>query len=187
MAERALARRYARAFIDLAEETDDVESLGEHLNNAVTALRDHDDLLFNALCNPVFTLDERRRVLGDVLPRMGLHAMVENLLKLMLSKGRFELLPLVHAAYRDAADTKAGRARVRVDTAEPLTPQLEAEVRASLETVTGKTVILETRVDPALIGGMVARVGGKVYDASIKNRLESLKQALLSNAVAAEA
>lgn len=187
MADRSLARRYARAFIDLAEEQGSVEDLGSELAKAVSAFKAHDSMLLEALANPVYTVDERRRVLDEVLPRLGLSPMTNNLLKLLLQKGRFGIIELVEEAYRDSADERAGRVRVVVETAEPLTPQLEAEVRASLEGVTGKTVLLDTRVDPALIGGMIARVGGKVYDASVRNRLHQLRQTLLEQTTAAEA
>lgn len=187
MAERMLARRYARAFIEIAEEADAVESLGADLDKALAAVRAHEDLLFTALANPVFAPDERRRVLDEVIPRIGLHPLVQNLLRLLLAKGRFDLLPLVEEEYRAGADARAGRVRVVVETAEPLGPQLEAEVRATLERVTGKTVLLDTRVEPALIGGMVARLGGKVYDASVRNRLDTLRNTLLNLTTAAEA
>ena len=102
----------------------------------------------------------------------------------MLDKGRLSSLPELVEAYREMADAKAGRARVAVETAEPLSAELEAEVRKSLEKVTGKTVILDVSVNTALIGGMVARVGGKVYDASVRARLEQLRQTLLRTPLA---
>jgi F-type H+-transporting ATPase subunit delta len=187
MADRSIARRYARAFIDLAEEAKEVAQAGSELTKALETLRSSDGALLDALSNPVFTLEERRGVLEQVAPRLKVGHLTRNLLFVLLEKGRFRLLPQVVELYNGYADEKAGRARVLVETAEPLTPQLETEVIAALQQVTGKHVLIETRVDPSLIGGMVARVGGTVYDASVRTRLQNIKQRLLSATTPAEA
>jgi len=187
MADRSIARHYAQAFIELAEENGEIAQAGKELGQALEALGSHGGELFATLSNPVFTLKERRAVLEAVVPRLKVGHFVRNLLFVLLEKGRFSLLPEVVELYNGYADEKAGRARVLVETAEPLTPQLEAEVIAALQQATGKHVLIETRVDPSLIGGMVARVGGTVYDASLRTRLENIKQRLLSATTPAEA
>ncbi len=187
MADTAIARRYAKAFIELAQERQIVDQLGNELTKTITALQSGDGALFDALANPVFTLDERKAVLAAVLPRLRPHALIQNLLSLMLDKRRFDALPDVIEAYLEMADESAGRVRVTVETAEPMSAQLTGEVVAALEGVTGKKVNLETAVQPELIGGIVARVGSRVYDASIRTRLETVKQALLNTQMAAEA
>ena len=187
MADRTIARRWVRAFIELAAEQDLVDRLGADLALLGEIAQSDGQLLFHTLCNPVFTLDERRRVLDAVLAKLELHQLTANLFRLMLEKGRFETLFDLVSQYADEADARSGRVRVVVETAEPLTPQLEVEVRAALERVTGKTVSLETRIDPTLIGGMVARVGDTVYDASLRTRLQNLKHALISAQLPAEA
>lgn len=183
MAERSLARRYARAVIEIADENGAVQAIGTELNSALSTFHAHNNMLLDALSNPVYTVAERARVLDEVLPRMSVSTTVQNTLRLMLKNNRMSLLPMVAEEFQTYADERSGRVRVIVETAEPLTPQLEAEVRAALEQVTGKTVLIETQVKPELIGGVVARIGGKVYDASVKNRLETLKSTLLSSSV----
>jgi F-type H+-transporting ATPase subunit delta len=180
MADRSLARRYARAFIEIAEESNQSEELGA---SALTVFQAHNDMLLEALSNPVYTKTERSGVLEAILPKLNLAATVQNTLRLMLRNNRMALLPMVMEEFQTYADQRANLARVVVETAEPLTPQLEAEVRAALEAVTGKTVLIETRVKPELIGGVVARIGGKVYDASVQSRLANLKKALLSSEI----
>lgn len=185
MADRSLARRYARAFIEIAEESLQSEKLGTELSSVLSTFQQHDDMLLDALSNPVYTKDERSSVLEAVLPKLSVSATVQNTLRLMLRNNRIALLPMVVEEFQTYADQRANRARVVVETAEPLTPQLEAEVRAALEGVTGQTVLIETRVKPELIGGVVARIGGKVYDASVKSRLANLKKTLLSSEISA--
>jgi F-type H+-transporting ATPase subunit delta len=187
MADRSIARRYARAFIELAEEAGAVEAGGADLDRALAAVRAHDDQLLQPLSNPVFTHEERSGVLQAVVPKLGVGALTRNLLFVLLDKGRFGLLPEVVQVFHEFADEKAGRVRVLVQTAAPLTPQLETEVIAALEKVTGKDVIIETQVDERLIGGIVARVGSVVYDASIRTRIENIKQRLLSTRTPAQA
>lgn len=183
MAERAAARRYAAAFLSLAAELDQVEALGKDLDSALEAARSDGGILLRVLSNPVFTGDERRAVLDALLPQMGLQPMTANLLKLMVDRGRFGALPDLVAIYHDEADALAGRLRVQVSTADPLTPELERDIRAALQASTGKQIVLDTDVDPSLIGGLVARVEGKVYDASVRARLDALKHRLITGQV----
>lgn len=187
MADRAIANRWAKAFIELAQEHRAVDKLGEDLQSALNAMQANNGQLFDALSNPVFTTDERRAVLDAVLPKLRLYSPTRNLLHLLLDKGRFALLPEIDASYHEMADDLAGRTQVTVQTAEPMSPQIEAEVRAAMERVTGLQVTLNTQVRPDLIGGIVARVGSRVYDASLRTRLENVKQALLAQPIVAEA
>lgn len=187
MPDISVSRRYARAMIEVASEANAVDRIGEDLQRFVRLLEEGGGDLRTALLTPVFTVDEREQVLNALLPRLDLHPLTANLLKLANQKRRLPLIANIARAYRDQADELAGRVRVRVSTAEPLTPQLEMEVRAAMERVTGKKVILETQVDPSLIGGLVARVGSRVYDSSIRTRLQNLKQALLSTQVPGQA
>ena len=187
MPDVSVARRYAQAMIELASEAGVVDRVGQDLATFVALLDANDGLLRNALFNPVFTTEERQGVLDQVVPRLGLHELSANLIFLVNDKSRLPYLGDIASNYGDLADERAGRVKVEVATAEPMSPQIEAEVRAALEKATGKSVILSTHVDKALIGGMVARVGGKVYDSSLRTRLRNMRQALLRSPVVAEA
>jgi F-type H+-transporting ATPase subunit delta len=187
MADRSAARRYARAFIELAQEAKKVDEFGAELGDMVRAIQLDDGLLLNVLCNPAFSHAERESVLSAVLKAAKTSDLTRNLFHILLEKKRLATLPDLLDLYSEAADELSGRVRVRVSTAEPLSPQLEAEVRIALERVTGKQVVLQTQVDEALIGGLVARVGGTVYDASIRTRLNEIKQRLITAQTPAEA
>ena len=179
----AAARRYAQALISVAEEIGAVDAVGADLERFVRSGEGDDRRMALVLESPVFTSEERGAILDQVLPKLGLHPLVANLIRLANDKRRMALLPGIAEAYRELADVRAGRQQVTVQTAEPLTPQLEAEVRAALESSTGKRVVLKTEVRPELIGGLVARVGDTVYDSSIRTRLEQMKQALLNSPI----
>jgi F-type H+-transporting ATPase subunit delta len=173
--------------IDVAAEADQVDAIGSALQSFCDALDAHDGLLRAALFNPVFTVEERRAVLHELLPKLGIDGLAKNFLHLVNDKDRLSAIGLIAQAYRAQADERAGRVKVSVTTAEPMSPQIEAEVRTALEASTGKTVTLEAHVDPDLIGGMVARVGGKVYDSSIRTRLLDIRQSLIVSRSPAEA
>ena len=185
MAERAIARRYAQAFIELAEESSSIDALAGDLNKAHATFHANDGQLNDFLANPVFTVDERRRVLVAVMPKLGLSQLTNNLLNLLVDNNRMGLFDDLVDIFGELADDRAGRVRVLVKTAEPLSPQLEAEVRSALEGATGKQVRLTAEVDSSLIGGMTARIGSKLYDASVRARLEDVRQRLLTTSAPA--
>lgn len=187
MADTTAAKRYAQAMIEVAAEADAIDKIGADLAGFAALMNEHDGLLGDALRSPVFTAEERRSVLDGVLPKLDLHPLSANLLNLTNDKGRLGLVDQIARAYGDLADERAGRLRVIVQTAEPLTKKLEEEIRKALAAATGKQIVLQTEVEPQLIGGMVARVGGKVYDSSIRTRLQQIKGALLSSAPTAQA
>ncbi len=180
MSEVSVARRYAVAMIDVASEESAVDQVGADLHGFNALLDADDGKLRHTLCTPLFSADERAAVLDNLLPKLGLHPLSVNFLKLVNGKGRLPAVGRIAELYGQLADDLAGRIHVRVTTSEPMSPQIEAEVKAAMESTTGKSVILDSDVDESLIGGMVARVGGKVYDSSVRTRLQSIKQALLN-------
>ena len=175
-----VSKRYAKALIELAQEEGSLAAGSSDLSNFKDALSHPDSELFAALCNPAFSLDERKNVLSEVFNLLKTSPVTRNLIGLLLDKGRIALAPSITAAFLALADEQAGRVRVQVSAAIAIDSQLETEIKAILEKSTGKTVTLEITIDPALIGGLVVRVGSKVYDASIKNKLERMREHLLS-------
>ncbi|MEZ4319357.1 MAG: ATP synthase F1 subunit delta [Myxococcota bacterium] len=179
MSDVNVAQRYAEALMEVAVEAGEVERIAADLHRVEAAMLLEDGLLRGVLASPVFTSEERERVLNDVLPKLGVHGLTGNLLKVMNANKRFSIVAELRRQFDLLADKRAGRVRVKVSTAEPLSPQLENEIKAALEASTGKSVIVEHTIDPSLIGGMVARVGGTVYDSSLRTRLEQLRHTLV--------
>ncbi|MFT4623655.1 MAG: F-type H+-transporting ATPase subunit delta [Myxococcota bacterium] len=181
MPENSVAKRYAVAMIEVAEELGAIEQVGRDLSAFASMVEAHEGMLKAAFVNPAFTVDERRGVLEALLPRLEAHPTTLSFLRLVNDKHRLGLAQAIADSYAHLADAKAGRVRVTVETAEPMTPQIQAEVEAALTRTTGKQVILRTEVVPELIAGLVARVDGKVYDSSLRTRLQNLKQALMTS------
>jgi F-type H+-transporting ATPase subunit delta len=164
-----------------------VDQLGADLARFADALDLGDGQLRVALENPGVTGTQKRAVMDAVLEKLGLHPMAANFLKLVIEKGRFLEFDGMHAAYGRMADELAGRVQAEVSTARALDTAMQAEVQAALSKTTGKQVAVTWTVDPALIGGLVAHVGDKVYDASVRARLDAMKRALIAGDSTAEA
>ncbi len=180
MAEGSLGRRYARALVALGQEGNCVERLDRDLAAFAEVMDLGDGALRSVLVNPGLPNNERRAVLEDVLRRVQLHPHVRNLLRLLGDKSRFLAFDDIRRAYSELADELAGRVRATVTTARPLGLSLRAQVQLALARSTGKDVVVTFETDPALIGGMVARVGDKVYDASVRMHLAAMEQTLLT-------
>jgi F-type H+-transporting ATPase subunit delta len=182
MANASIARRYAKALVALGQDEGNIaDQLTNELEDVVNTLLSHDGQLFDALCHPALALVERQALLNTLMPKLKVHGLLQNFLRLLLEKQRFSFLPAISADARSQADVIAGRARATVTTATPMTASMEKEVQTTLQQATGKTIILDTKVDASLIGGMIAQVGGKVFDASVKTRLAELRQQLLDS------
>jgi F-type H+-transporting ATPase subunit delta len=171
-----LARRYARALLDLAGASPD--KIGRDLDDFAAAWSASAELR-EVFENPSFGADDRRKLLDALALRMGLSAEVKNTLKMLADRRRLRIVPEIAGAYRALAEQKAGRVRASVVTATPMPEAYFAELTRVLEQVTGKKVTLERRHDPTLIAGVVTRVGDKVFDGSLKTRLDELKDTLL--------
>jgi F-type H+-transporting ATPase subunit delta len=183
--EGSLARRYAKALLELAQEAGTADAIGVQLDALVSVSSSGGEgaTLLEVMSNPGFTPSERKGVLESLLPRLGLAPLLQNFVRLVLDKDRFAAMPDIAREYRALADAAAHRVRATVTTATPASAALQKEIAAALSSATGKNVVLEARVDPSLLGGLVARVGDKLIDASLRTRLESLQVALATTAL----
>ena len=187
MSDANAARRWARALDELAFEAGQGDAVLAELGSVVANLQGEGAPLAHALSSPLFSVPERKAVLAAVLERLQVGTTVRSFLSLLADRGRFGSLTAILAEATRLADERQGRVRVTVTTVDALSPSLAAALAASFGKLTGKTVIIESKLDPALIGGLVARVGSRVYDASLKSRLDDLKNRLLHASTPAQA
>lgn len=169
----AAARRYALALTQEAEQTGqaaavdaDVVFLGETLDNSRELV-----LLFQS---PVVPREKKENVL-KALFESRVSPLTMRFLHLLVSKQREALIPAVVEAVRLLRDTNSGTVEAAVRTAKPLSEDDTARLKSSLEARAGKTVRLKVSVEPALIGGLVVRLGDVVYDRSVRHQLETLR------------
>jgi F-type H+-transporting ATPase subunit delta len=181
MRNRIVAMRYAGA-LERALEQGELEHAADALNSVAELFNTHHDL-HSALANPSIPIEKREEVLRDVTTRLELETAVKKLMHELFVRGRIALLPDIAIEFMRLADERLGRVAAEVTSARPLTDSQEQELRAALAKRTGKNVRLVIAVDPELIGGVVARVGGEIIDGSLRTRLGRLEEDLIAQDV----
>jgi len=178
--QKTAATRYARALLDVAlKERADLAAIESQLADFVALLAAHRDLE-KALLNPAVPAPRKRATVDELTRRANLAPILAKLLVLLAERDRLVLLPEMLDAYRQRLLDYQNVVRAEVTTAGPLAVERTHDIEQSLARATGRTVQLTTRVDPAIVGGMVARVGSTVYDGSITSHLRRMRQQLLS-------
>jgi F-type H+-transporting ATPase subunit delta len=175
----SIARRYARAILDVAAEGNRTDAVAEQLN-AFAAVVGKSAELSDVLLNPAYSRAQRNRVVEALLQAMPSPAepALANALRLLVDRNRLGYLPDIARLYRDMADARAGRVRGQVTSAVPLSADAVAQLQQSLQQLTQRSVVLETKVDPSLLGGVAAQVGGTLYDGTLRTQLEQMRREL---------
>jgi len=171
----SVARRYARALFSIGRDQGKDEALATELARLAQAYEKSPDLQA-VLINPVFSASQRQAVLDELLRRLALGPTAQHMTRLLLQRGRMKALPAIARALRALVDESAGRVRARVTSAKPLDPTMEERIRSAISQATSRTVVLEKRVDPSLIAGIVTQVGDTVYDGSLAAQIAELRQ-----------
>ena len=157
-----------------------MEAVGTQLTHLAAAL-DASTELRDVLGNPAYDRAQRLNVVNALLASAGQTApALSNTLQLLNDRNKLVVVPELSRAFRDLADERAGRVRGTVTSAVPLSPQMVAQLTQQLAQLTGKQVVVETRVDSALLGGVAAQVGSTLYDGSLRTQLHELQQQLAS-------
>jgi F-type H+-transporting ATPase subunit delta len=175
-----IARRYATALIELGTETGQLDALVDELDRAAQAYNTSAELR-TALADPLVADTAKKAILGELATRLNVGQATKNTLNLLLDRRRIKALPAISARLREMADAKRGILRAEVLTAMPLPEEYFAQLQHQLERITGRRIALDRKLDPSLIGGVVARVGDTVYDGSLIARLRHLKDSMLPN------
>jgi F-type H+-transporting ATPase subunit delta len=169
--------RYGRALFDLAVETGELNAVEADLKSLKGILGGSADLRA-LLTSPRFSAEDKARGLAAVAERAGFGGITRRFLGLLAANRRTAALGSVITAFARLAAARRGAVSAQVTTAIPLTPAQTEGLLAALRTALGKDPQIETRVDPAILGGVKVRVGSRLYDASLKSKLDSLKFAL---------
>ena len=175
----AFARRYAEAAFELAQRERALEAWRDDLDLAAALIGD--ERVAHFLDNPARPLAERSAVVDELLGKRVARG-VRNMVMLLAQRGRIELLPAVVREFRRLYNEQAGVVTAVVTSAAPLTDEEVAAVRSRVEDMTGAKVELELVVDEKLIGGLSVRVGDQLIDASVRGRLERLREQLMAGA-----
>jgi F-type H+-transporting ATPase subunit delta len=173
----SVARRYARALLDASADKADV--VLSQLDELVRYLHTAPEVL-SALSNPALSRAQRMTMTEGVIKAAdGMHLTLANTLRLLTDRNRFSSLPGLALQFRELVDLRMGRVRGVVTSATLLGDAQLTAIKAQLETLTQRKVVLDTKVDPSILGGIVATVGSRTYDGSIKSQLREMGRQLL--------
>jgi F-type H+-transporting ATPase subunit delta len=173
----AIARRYAKALVQLGAEERGIEKFHEELGQVNIVLAGSAELR-GMFSNPAYGIEAKREVLRELCSRLTISGTVTNFLLLLLDKSRLDQLSQIVASYGTLADQLSGVVRPTLTTALPLDAAQVKGIQQALEGATGKKVVLNVVQDPSLIGGVMTKIGDKVFDGSVKTQLTMIKDIL---------
>ena len=174
-----IANRYARALADVIVERNETKDVAKELIDFERMMSGHSQLR-DVFASPVIATERKRAVLDELLARAGLRQTTSNFLRLLLDNARLHNLDQMLDALSRELDARMNIVSAEVTTAREIGQQEKAALQSQLKAATGKDVRLQFRTDPAIIGGVVTRIGSLVYDGSIKNQLAQMKRELMN-------
>jgi F-type H+-transporting ATPase subunit delta len=178
MSVATIANRYARALADVIVEKREVNEVAAELKQFAAMVEGHTQL-DEVFASPVIAPERKRVVLNELLNRFKARQTVQNFLYLLLTNNRLhQLTPMVRALETEL-DGRMNIVTAEIVTAREINTDEQRLLHERLKAVTGKEVRLHYKTDPDIIGGVVTRIGSKVYDGSIKNQLAQMKERLM--------
>lgn len=178
----SLGKRYARALLALAEPEGKLDAVSDEITRVATAL--DEPRLRAVLLSPAVDAGARLRIVRSVVGTFGVSPWVTNLVCLLAERGRLIVLPDVARWCQSLVDERAGRTRVQIRSAAPLSPSERAELTELARRLTShREVLVTTAVDPELLGGVVLNAGGIVYDGSLRTQLVRLSHEMAGRGV----
>jgi F-type H+-transporting ATPase subunit delta len=173
------ANRYAKALLDVLFPAN--AEIGREQLMKFSSLLSSQPQMRQLFENPTIASERRKEVFKAIADSLSYETHVRNFLNLLIDRNRLDLLDDIIGAYQKLLDEKLGIVRAHVTSAATLDAAQQRDIAARLEQVTGKHVRVDLSVDPALIGGVVARVGSTIYDGSIRQQLQVFKQRLIQD------
>ncbi len=173
MASYRVAKRYALALLESAEEGNLIEEITRDVGLVRKTLEENRELRI-ALGSPVVQKEKKKNILTELFENK-VHEVTLKFLDLVLEKDREKELPEITEQFLRLVDEKRGVVRLEVSSAVPFSEEQQERLRGHLENFTGKRVIPRFRIDPSILGGFVVRLDDQIIDASVARQLELLR------------
>lgn len=174
MSNSILSKRYAKAVFELALESKSVDKLQKDFV-ALQDLLEESQNLREAVQNPVISKSEQHNAMQFILKKIGVNALTEKFIKVLINNGRLKILADVASSYFALVKEHNGEVTANITSAKPLLKKQITDIEKSLSKSLGKTVTAEEKVDETILGGIIVKVGSKMIDASVSGGLEKLK------------
>jgi F-type H+-transporting ATPase subunit delta len=175
VAARGAAKRYAQATFEIARESGTEQQWLDDLTTLANAAGDPS--IGDYFTSPNVAVQDKLNALGQILPGAD-QQLARNLASMLVQRRRFDILPELLEVFRDLVLQAQGIAIAEVTTAVELTADEQRAVQAQLAQVVGRQIEMRTRVDPSMIGGLVARIGDLLIDGSVESQLRNLRASL---------
>ncbi len=172
-----VAGRYATALFELASDGKAIDAVSADLDAFSTMIAGSDDLR-RLITSPAFSTEGQVAAVKALLAKAGIGGLAANFIGLVASKRRLFALPGMIQGYRGLVAEAKGIVSAEVTVAEEPSAKRLAEIRAALKDVAGKDVAVSVKIDPAIIGGLVVKMGSRMVDASLKTKLNSIRLAM---------
>ena len=172
-----MAGRYATALFELAREPNAIDAVKADLERFDALVAESPDLA-RLVRSPVFSADEQLHALSAVLDRAGIGGLAAQFLKLVTTNRRLFAARDMVRGFRELVAQHKGEATAEITVAEQLKDDHVAALRSALKAVSGKDVDLKIKIDPAIIGGLVVKLGSRMVDSSLRTKLNAIKHAM---------
>lgn len=175
MKKGTVAKRCAKSFIELGQEAKRYKEIGNDLRDISAVFAGNPELRRFAI-NPMHKLEDRHGLIGKVADAVGVSDVVKQFLAILTETGGIGIIEEICAAYSKMEDELAGRIKVKIESAVDLNEDRINEIKRKLNEAIKKEIILTVEKNPALIGGLVFRIGNTILDGSIKTQLERVRE-----------
>jgi F-type H+-transporting ATPase subunit delta len=172
-----VAGRYALALFELARDERAIDDVGRDLDGFSRLLAESEDLR-RLIKSPVFSAEDQLRAIEAVLARAGIGGLAANLIRLVATKRRLFVLPDMIRDYKALVARHKGIVPAEVRLAEEPSSQMLEDIKSAVRDMAGSEVDLDVKIDPALIGGLVVKIGSRMVDASLKTKLNAIRIAM---------
>ncbi len=178
MSQGMIARRYAKALVNLAENEKDLDNTGKHLNSITEVYKENLELR-QVLSDTKVSSGIKLEILKDVLSKIKVSKLVDTFSRYLLAKRRIDFLPDIERAFNLLLQEKLGRIEANVTTASELPKDTVKKLVDAISSYSGKEIEVNVTIDPSIIGGIVTRIGSTVIDGSIQTYLNQIRQSII--------
>ena len=172
-----LAKRYAKALFQVGKGENALDDFSAALADMAKLYTDIPEVA-DGLTNPLYPQDVREKVMEKLVEAMKVSDLMANFFNLLVQKRRADVLPDIAEVFQALVDNERNMCQGTVVSATKISAKLNEKIKATLEKITGKQVVVTNEIDPSIIGGIVARVGDLLLDGSIKTQLHGLKESI---------
>ena len=174
---KSASLQYANALADIVLQQGAAEPVRKQLADFEAAYKESSELR-NFMASPAVSREAKHGVIDKLVARIGASRILRNFLFVIADNQRTHLLPEIAASFEEVLRQRQGIAEAEVSSAVPLSNKQKATLLQNLQSVTGKKIQANYSLDPALLGGAVVRIGDTIYDGSVRNQLNRLRDRL---------